>query len=257
MRPGSNDIGARLDALSRFLVPHMLLIAASLLVLAMVIIVIVRLWDQSPANTQEAVRGTLELLYFLAGAGLVVTAALALRFAKAQVRQAQDDHRLATRAHQASVFLDIEKRWGSPETAESRKLVAGLRENLGRQYQGREQEWGRIVDDQLTALRHDPHAVTQYFAIMEVFFFLESLGLMARPHRNYLPMRDVMALIEPALRTYDPLFRAHLEGRFDAWKQNALSEADRAGASPATHEEGTFANALYLLDIATRRQPAP
>lgn len=253
-QPDRPDLAARLDALSRFLVPHMLLIAASLLVLTMVLIVVVRLWTQAPAPSQETVRSILELLYFLAGAGLVVTAALALRFAKAQVRQAQDDHRLATRAHQASVFLDIEKRWGAPDTVRSRKLVRQIRENLERHHAGQEADWGRIVDEQLTALLQEPGGVQRYFAIMEVFFFVESLGLMARPHRHYLAMADLMALIEPALRTYDPLFRTHLEGRFAKWATEALPASERASASPVTHEAGTFANTLYLLDMATKGQ---
>lgn len=226
----------------RELAPFAILVAASLVVIFTGAIaaadVVSRKFDP------QAIRYIFELLYFAGGILLALTACMALRFARAQVSQAQLANAESVRSYKARMFLEIEKSWASDDLVRSRKAVKRLRGET-------------LADCPPEDLGERVHAIVsempaaRYMEDFHALYFLETIGLMVRPSRKYIDIDEVVSLYHPAISEYSAMFKTHLEKRFREWAESQDVD-DPARLNYRDYEEGTFANALFLFDECHR-----
>jgi hypothetical protein len=146
-----------------------------------------------------------ELIYFISGVGILATAITALYGANKQIKLIHLSHEHDVHQRKALVYLEMENRWASPTMMVSKNKIAGLvsqvnpnnlRNNLFRSNFSND-----ISNIRKTDRKH-------YLSLLGPINFLESVGVMVE--KGYLEYEDVDALMAPALRLYDDVFRLHL-----------------------------------------------
>lgn len=224
------------------LAPFALALASAIVIILLGAIAIIDCISSSGQVNQTNIRYIFEVLYFISGIILAVTAYFALNFAKAQVNQAQIAHMETVKAHKAGMFLEIEKRWASEGIVRSRKAIKLLKDKLG---DSSDENMGDKIHEHASQLAKDN--IGKYVDDFHALFFLETIGLMVRSCRNYMDIEEVVSLYYPAISEYEELFKVHLQSRFKAWAEEQ-KVGDAKKLNPHDNEEGTFANALFLFE---------
>ena len=241
-----------------------ILIAAAVIFVSLAVFMVLELWIRLGGAAQKPLHDVTEILYFLSGIGLFATALGALAFARQQVHQANRLHEQSNRSHQATMFLELEKRWKEKPLKQSRQAILDLEQEaeavLGAGYSS------EAMHEILERVRKDEPE--RYERIMRIAIFLETIGLMAREDRGFVEEDHIYALFFPVIERLRSRFDHHFQQRFEEWKRRhveaLLAQRDATAVertsieriSYRTHEEGTYANVLYIFDICEERARA-
>ncbi|MDA0657111.1 MAG: hypothetical protein O2912_11955, partial [Proteobacteria bacterium] len=135
----------------------------------------------------SAVRSWAELLYFISGVLILITAIIAIFGARDQLRLLNASMQIDVHHRNAAVFLEMEQRWGSGEMVEARKKIGELMGSLNPNHEDTAEI--RVAFEKHLAGLWASVDKSEYMEIMRPIYFLEGIGLMCA--RRYLEPADV------------------------------------------------------------------